>query len=761
MTELILGNLLAEAVHPRSEGEYSTSTWTEFLPFLGPRIEECYGWRVLKNQEDFLKVVEERDVLNVSKTGSGKTESSIFKIFEELLQRAGGGGAFETANRVALYLFPNNALLFDQEARFREHNAALMKGQVRIARYTRELSGEERRKVREAAGRGEVDILLMTLHMWKDSLYSALVREEKGWVRSLASPWLLVCDELDYYSGYSLAYLFTLYRIVKKYNEEQTKQAVRVVFNSATIPNAEELAQKVLHEAAVVRGKARHGTIQVFAYGLDTGLVDEELGAVTVFDRFLEQLKTGSIYAGKPVVIYADDKFLLEREAILKELVASNFGIIHGELPWAEKRRMLQRFRAGELRGLLVTRAVEAGLNFGNLELLIILGYPSGGKRGLHQLVMRVARQPEQRGEVFWFLTIKEWIDGYYLEYRDKLQALLEQLEPEPVTSRYFSEKILRSALLLCGALGLKQQEVRWLYPGIAGEYLQEKVTEILTDYLAEGIVQRGSEEFQTHLMNSRAAFFTLGLTTSLRELRVTTLKKEVVGHIDIEKVARAGLLGDYLVLGGRVWRVIALTREEVKVEEVKKPYYSKNIFEKEIRKGRGTLTQIRGIVAWFGELEVLLVPKYQIIRDLRTHEQVSRRRNEARGPYAMYQTEGVSVQFKGHRFTLSEVLHLGAAVLRAAQEVLGLDPGEMEVRPLLDKRRRGYELLIFDRGAPTGAAKQLFEHLGTVLKHTKKKFTRCSCRRYCEGCVWLRTLARGYSGRAHASLRQVLRLVV
>ncbi|MFQ5818370.1 MAG: helicase-related protein [Candidatus Heimdallarchaeota archaeon] len=765
--ELILRNLLAEVVYPRSEGEYSATSWSKLLPHIGPRIKEIYGWNMFKNQEAFLRVVKERNVVNASETATGKTEATYTVVCEEKLKRKRETGepddkGFATAGRVALYLFPNNALLFDQEARFREHNAALMAGELRIARYTTDLNLKERRKIREAAGRGEIDILLMTLYMWKDTLYSALVRGEEGWVRTLASPWLLVCDEVDYYSGYSLAYIFTLYRILKKYNAEVTKQPIRVVFNSATIPNAEELAQQVLDNATVVRGKARHGTIRLYTYGLDTGRVNKKKGRITVFDRFLDQLKTGAIYAGKSVVIYADNKFLLERAAVLKELTTNNFGIIHGDLPWAEKRQMLQRFRAGQLRGLLVTRAVEAGLNFGQLELLIILGFPSGGKRGLHQEIMRVARHPDQVGEVYWFLTIKGRMDSYYLEHRDKLQELVERLEPEPVDYTYFSEKLLRSALFLCGALGLTQQDFTWLFPFTPAEYLQEKVIEVLTDYLAAGLVQRTDGEFQTHLKKSEEVFFTLGLMTALPELRVRTRSGKLVGYIDLEKVAQTGLPGNYLLLGKRVWKVVKVTKEEVIVEETTKLYYSKNPVEREIRKGRGTWdTRPQGrVVAWFGELEVLLMAKTLITRNLQTHELIEKKRSEIGGRYALYRTEGLTVRLKGHRFTLHEALHLGAAVLRAAQQELALDPGELEVHPLRDERRRGYELLIFDRGGPTGASKQLFEHLKAVLQVTRNNLTTCRCRMYCEACVWLRALVRGYSPRAHGTLRYVFRRV-
>ena len=82
------------------------------------------------------------------------------------------------------------------------------------------------------------------------------------------------------------------------------------MFNSATIPNAEELAREALVEARVVTGPAKHGRIQVLTYSQGTGLRDKEGGEVTTFDHFLRKLLDGEIYPTARVVIYADNKFL-------------------------------------------------------------------------------------------------------------------------------------------------------------------------------------------------------------------------------------------------------------------------------------------------------------------------------------------------------------------------------------------------------------------------------------------------------------------
>ena len=106
-------------------------------------------------------------------------------------------------------------------------------------------------------------------------------------------------------------------------------------------------------------------------------------------------------------------------------------------------------------------------------------------------------------------------------------------------------------------------------------------------------------------------------------------------------------------------------------------------------------------------------------------------------------------------------LLDEGAAVLRAAQQELAVAPSELEVAALYNEHRQGYDLLILDRGGPTGAAKQLIEHLREVLEVTYQNLTRCQCNLYCEECVWLWALVRGYSGKAHMALQQILPRVI
>lgn len=758
MKGLVLDKPLAYAVHERTVGELTEVAWGAVLQYLGPKILEKYGWRVLENQAVFVEKVKRYDILHVAGTGAGKTEATVFLAFERVLrQKQGEEGEEGEVRRPVIYLFPNNALLFDQEERLREHNIELTGGQIGIARYTSDMSREERRRVREQVAKGNVDIIPMTVDMYKDTLFWALLRGETGWGEAMVSPWMVICDELDYYSAYSLAYLLAVYRILKRYNRERGRE-VRFVFNSATIPNAEELAREALVEARVVTGPAKHGRIQVFVYSQGTGLRAKEGGEVTTFDRFLRKLLDEEIYPTARVVIYADNKFLLERVAIVEELTRRNFGLVHGGLTRAETRETVKQFRRGELRGLLVTRAVEAGVNFGELDLVVIIGYPSGGKRGVHQVVMRVARDPEREGHVFWFLAPRRQPDTYYLANPRQLQALVRTLQPDPVRYEFFSEKILKMALLLCGALGLTERDLRWVFPHTAAEYLEAKVEEVLTELLVEGKVRKRRHQFQIHLDRSAPEYFAQRFRTAQVELAVVTRANQVIGYLDMWKAARQGRKGDYLVLRGEVWRVVEIQEDTIVVEPAEKAWYSENYVDREVRTGRGTARGVGDrVVAWFGEVEVTLQPTWRRIRELGSGRVVVQQRIPAGEGVLRYWTEGLVMGFKGAWFGRDEFTHLGAVVMKAAQDRLGLDPSGLEVELLRGKGNR-WQLAMLDRGAPMGGAKQLFDHAEEILAVVRERVRGCPCRRYCEGCVDVNTFPVSYSKRAHERLRAFFR---
>jgi ATP-dependent DNA helicase RecG len=80
------------------------------------------------------------------------------------------------------------------------------------------------------------------------------------------------------------------------------------------------------------------------------------------------------------------------RAASLKALFGAKVGLIHGQLPNAEKDAVMARFADGELSVLVATTVVEVGVNVPNATIMVIEQAERFGLAQLHQLRGRVGR---------------------------------------------------------------------------------------------------------------------------------------------------------------------------------------------------------------------------------------------------------------------------------------------------------------------------------------------------------------------------------
>ncbi|HET7428137.1 MAG TPA: ATP-dependent DNA helicase RecG [Gaiellales bacterium] len=74
------------------------------------------------------------------------------------------------------------------------------------------------------------------------------------------------------------------------------------------------------------------------------------------------------------------------------ELAGYELGVMHGQMPAAERRAVMERFRSGELAVLVATTVIEVGVDVPNAVIMVIEEADRFGLAQLHQLRGRVGR---------------------------------------------------------------------------------------------------------------------------------------------------------------------------------------------------------------------------------------------------------------------------------------------------------------------------------------------------------------------------------
>ncbi|MBC7223114.1 MAG: DEAD/DEAH box helicase [Anaerolineae bacterium] len=362
--------------------------------------------RLYSHQAAAINAVREgHNVILATATASGKTLTYNVPVLEAILQ---------DPEARALYLFPTKALAQDQLRALRELTAPL--GEVPMGTY----DGDTPRGAR-AALRRRARILLTN----PDMLSLGILPNHSLWSHFLANLKFVVLDEAHVYRGVFgsqvACVLRRLWRLCRFYGAEP-----QFILCSATIANPGEHAQRLTGQPVqVVDDDGAPQGPRLFALW-NPPYLDKARSVLRSPNSEATFLLVALVRAGLRCIVFTRTRRVAElilryaRQALepyAPALARRIKAYRAGYRP--EHRREIERelFR-GELLGVTATSALELGIDVGDLDAAVLVGYP-GSIASLWQRVGRAGRR--QEGGLAILIGTDNPLDQYFMRHPKEL----------------------------------------------------------------------------------------------------------------------------------------------------------------------------------------------------------------------------------------------------------------------------------------------------------------------------------------------------
>jgi len=535
-----------------------------FEGFVKPirRLVEEKGFeKPTETQEKAIpKILDGKNVLLISPTATGKTESAVLPVLDMLLRTPERGRGIKI-----LYVTPLKALNRDILERLEWWcNNLDIKLAVR--------HGDTDAKERTRQARSPPDMLITTPETLQAILPGRLMRQHLSAVR-----WVIV-DEVhelaDSKRGSQLSLALERLRWV-------TSREFQRIGLSATIGSPMKVAQFLVgseREVEIIAVTlARMADLKIL---FPEPTQDDYELAVSLF--------THPEVAARLRVIrgYFKDQrsvLLFTNTRSISEVLASRFkvwdvdfpvSIHHGSLAKPSRLAAERGLKSGELRGLVATSSLELGIDIGRIDMVIQYMSP----RQVTRLIQRIGRSGHRIGRIPKGVIIT-------MDSDDTLEAMViarktinEELEPLEVPPKPFD-------VLAHQIAGLLMKQKQWSFSEIhdlckkAFPYADLTIDDIsnVLDYMHRRFPRFAlvSEEYKT-VTKPRITkplyeyyFDNLSMIPAEKKFLVIDESQDsAVGVLDEAFVAEYGKPGVKFIIQGRPWQIVSVSGDQIFVKQ-------------------------------------------------------------------------------------------------------------------------------------------------------------------------------------------------
>jgi DEAD/DEAH box helicase domain-containing protein len=291
-------------------------------------------------------------------TASGKSLAFNLPVFDAI--------AADPGSR-ALYLYPTKALAQDQARAL----AALGPASLRPAVYDGDTPPEQRRHVRR-----EANVILTN----PDMLHVGILPRHDRWGEVLHRLRYVVVDEAHVYRGVFGSHVANVLRRLRRLASAYGAEP-RFLLASATIANAAELATALTGlDVSVVDGDGAPRAPREIALW-NPPLLDTDLGVRASAIGEAARLLAALVTRGQRTICFAKSRRAAE---LVHRFAVEQVGAATGTrmTPYragytaTQRREIERRLVAGELLAVTATDALELGIDIGELDCSISVGFP-------------------------------------------------------------------------------------------------------------------------------------------------------------------------------------------------------------------------------------------------------------------------------------------------------------------------------------------------------------------------------------------------
>lgn len=650
------------------------------------------------------------NVVVATSTASGKTLIYSLPVMEKI---------FKNPDAKALYVFPLKALAQDQLRIFKKMAGYADGLKPDAAIYDGDTSARHRKRIREAPS----NVIMTNPEM----IHLSFLPFHHKWEAFFSGLEMVVVDEVHTYRGILGSHMAQVFRRLRRICDYYGVDPV-FVFSSATISNPKELVKQLtgLNFKTLTRSSAPQGKRHVVFLNPLDGPAQAAI-----------MLLKAALHRGLRTLIYTQSRRLTELIALWAGSKSGPYAdriraYRSGFLP-EERREVESQLSRGDLLAVISTSALELGIDIGDLDLCILVGYP-GSVMATRQRWGRVGRGGQDAALIL--IAGEDALDQYLMRHP---KALI-QMEPEAAVINPYNPDILARHLCCAAAeLPLKRDEAlmkdRAIQPVV---FRLEKEGELLRSADGNAIYsRRTSPHRQVDLRGTGSRFVIVCSETGQRK-----------GEIDEYRAFRETHPGAVYLHQGDTYLVDALDPETqtVKVSKTRVDYY----------------TRVRGvkdtqILEVFGERRIWDIPvcegRIKVTDQVTGYERLHVRTKTILNivsldlPPQIFETEGLWVKLPARiqREAEGKYIHFMGGIHAIEHAAIGVFP----LLVLADRNDLGGiatpfhpdvggpAIFIYD-GIPGGAglSRQAFQKTETLFEKTLHVIQACPCESGCPACV-------------------------